>query len=37
MRTTTDDPHSEAGQLSPIELVHKMGAFIGEYAKAGRN
>src|SRR6185436_16854214 len=31
-----NDPHTEAGQPPPMELVHKMGAFIGEYAKAGR-
>jgi hypothetical protein len=31
-----NDPHTEAGQPPPIELVTKMGAFIGEYAKAGR-
>ena len=31
-----NDPHTEAGQPPPMELVNKMGAFIGEYAKAGR-
>ena len=31
-----NDPQTEAGQPPPMELVHKMGAFIGEYAKAGR-
>jgi hypothetical protein len=31
-----NDPHTEAGQPPPIELVHKMGAFIGEYAAAGK-
>jgi hypothetical protein len=31
-----NDPSTEAGNPPPIELVHKMGAFIGEYAKAGR-
>src|SRR5258708_18317889 len=31
-----NDPHTEAGQPPPMELVTKMGAFIGEYAKAGR-
>jgi hypothetical protein len=31
-----NDPHTEAGQPPPIELVHEMGAFIGEYAKSGR-
>src|SRR5262249_17313260 len=31
-----NDPHTEAGQPPPIELVTKMGAFIGEHAKAGR-
>jgi len=31
-----NDPQTEAGQPPPIELVTKMGAFIGEYAKAGR-
>ena len=31
-----NDPNTEAGNPPPMELVHKMGAFIGEYAKAGR-
>src|SRR6478736_653186 len=31
-----NDPQTEAGQPPPMELVHKMGAFIGEYAQAGR-
>jgi len=31
-----NDPKTEAGQPPPMELVHKMGAFIGEYAQAGR-
>jgi hypothetical protein len=31
-----NDPQTEAGQKPPMELVHKMGAFIGEYAKSGR-
>jgi len=31
-----NDPKTEAGQPPPLELVHKMGAFIGEYAKDGR-
>ncbi len=31
-----NDPNTEAGQPPPIELVHKMGAFIAEHAKAGR-
>src|SRR6185436_20671276 len=31
-----NDPKTEAGQPPPMELVTKMGAFIGEYAKAGR-
>lgn len=31
-----NDPHTEAGELPPIELVHKMGEYIGEHAKAGR-
>jgi hypothetical protein len=30
------DPQTEAGKPPPMELVTKMGAFIGEYAKAGR-
>jgi len=31
-----NDPNTEAGQSPPMELVHEMGAFIGEHAKAGR-
>ncbi|AKV01585.1 hypothetical protein AKJ09_08248 [Labilithrix luteola] len=31
-----NDPQTEAGQAPPMELVHKMGAFIGEYAQTGK-
>jgi hypothetical protein len=31
-----NDPKTEAGEPPPMDLVHKMGAFIGEYAKSGR-
>ena len=31
-----NDPNTEAGKPPPMELVHKMGAFIGEYAQTGR-
>src|SRR6185436_4236036 len=31
-----NDPNTEAGNPPPMELVHKMGAFIGEYAKSGK-
>jgi hypothetical protein len=31
-----NDPHTEAGQPPPMDLVQKMGAFIGEYAQSGR-
>jgi len=31
-----NDPQTEAGQPPPPELVSKMGAFIGEYARSGR-
>lgn len=31
-----NDPQTEAGKPPPLELVHAMGAFIGEHAKAGR-
>ena len=31
-----NDPQTEAGQPPPMEIVHKMGAFIGEYASTGR-
>ena len=30
-----NDPNTEAGQPPPMELVHKMGAFIGEHAAGG--
>jgi hypothetical protein len=30
------DANTEAGHPPPMELVHKMGAFIGEYAATGR-
>lgn len=30
------DSHTEAGELPPPELVAQMGAFIGEYARAGK-
>ena len=30
-----NDPNTEAGTPPPLELVHKMGAFIGEYAAGG--
>jgi hypothetical protein len=30
-----NDPHTEAGQKPPMELVEKMGEFIGGHAKAG--
>ena len=30
------DPQTEAGEPPPMELVQKMGAFIGEHAQAGR-
>ena len=30
------DAHTEAGLPPPPELIQKMGAFIGEHAKAGR-
>lgn len=30
------DPHTEAGEKPPLELIQKMGAFIGEHAQAGR-
>src|SRR5688572_4506266 len=29
------DPHTEAGEPPPMELVEKMGAYIGEHARAG--
>jgi hypothetical protein len=31
-----NDPETEAGTPPPMELVQKMGAFIGEHAQAGR-
>ena len=31
-----NDPQTEAGHRPPMELVHEMGALIGEFAKAGR-
>ena len=31
-----NDPKTEAGEKPPMELVAKMGAFIGEYAGSGR-
>lgn len=31
-----NDPHTEAGLPPPLELVHKMGKFISEYAQTGR-
>lgn len=31
-----NDPQTEAGEPPPMELVTRMGAFIGEYAKTGR-
>jgi len=31
-----NDPNTEAGKPPPMDIVHKMGAFIGEHAKAGR-
>lgn len=31
-----NDPQTEAGQPPPMELVTRMGAFIGEYARTGR-
>jgi len=31
-----NDPDTKAGEKPPMELVTKMGEFIGEYAKAGR-
>lgn len=31
-----NDPETEAGNPPPVELVQKMGAFIGEHAQAGR-
>ena len=31
-----NDPETEAGKPPPMDLVQRMGAFIGEHAKAGR-
>jgi hypothetical protein len=31
-----NDPHTEAGEKPPMELVQKMGALMGEYMQAGR-
>src|SRR3954470_11424439 len=31
-----NDPRTEAGQPPPMELVNRMGAFIGEFAQTGR-
>src|SRR5688572_16261236 len=31
-----NDPNTEAGLLPPMDVVQKMGAFVGEHAKAGR-
>ena len=31
-----NDPHTEAGEKPPLELVNRMGAFIGEYMQSGR-
>jgi len=31
-----NDAHTEAGEPPPLELVNRMGALIGEYAKEGR-
>jgi hypothetical protein len=31
-----NDPRTEAGEPPPMDLVHEMGAFIGEYAATGR-
>jgi hypothetical protein len=31
-----NDPETEAGNPPPLELVHKMGAFIGGYVESGR-
>ena len=31
-----NDPHTEAGTPPPMDLVNKMGAFVGEHAQAGR-
>ena len=31
-----NDPHTEAGEPPPMDVVQKMGALIGEYAATGR-
>jgi hypothetical protein len=31
-----NDPHSEAGQLPPPELIQQMGQLVGEYLSTGR-
>jgi hypothetical protein len=31
-----NDANTEAGEPPPMELIHAMGAFIGEHAKAGK-
>lgn len=31
-----NDPQTEAGKPPPMELVQKMGAFVGEFAKTGK-
>ncbi len=31
-----NDANTEAGNPPPMDIVHRMGAFIGEHAKAGR-
>src|SRR5690349_1969379 len=31
-----NDPKTEAGEPPPMELIQKMGAFIGEHLQAGR-
>jgi hypothetical protein len=36
MITHKNDPQTEAGHPPPMELVTKMGAFVDEYAQAGR-
>jgi hypothetical protein len=31
-----NDPHTEAGEKPPLELIEQMGAFIGEFLQTGR-
>src|SRR6187399_2862119 len=31
-----NDPHTEAGKPPSMDIVHRMGEFIGEHARAGR-